>query len=51
MAQAKKIDFDDSAHLLDEEDEATLTILKQRSQSSEEAKLVSAEDVRQRIQW
>ena len=50
MAEAKKREFENSAHLLNEEDETTLAILKQRIKSSDESRLVPFEEVRQRIQ-
>jgi len=49
MAEAKKKDFENSAHVLSEEDESTLTILRQRIKSSDENRLVSSEEVRQRM--
>ena len=49
MAEAQKKDFENSAHILDEEDEATLAILKQRIKSSDEGQLVPSEEVRQRM--
>jgi hypothetical protein len=49
MVQVKKIEFDNSAQLLDEEDEATLALLKQRIKSSDKGGLIASEEVRQRI--
>jgi len=49
MAEAQKKDFENSAHIVDEEDEATLATLKQRIKSSDEGRLVPSEEVRQRM--
>jgi hypothetical protein len=49
MVQAKKIELDNSAQLLDEEDEATLTLLRQRIKSSDEGRLIASEEVRERM--
>jgi hypothetical protein len=49
MAEANKVDFENSAHILEEEDEGTLDILKKRIKSSDEGRLVPAEEVRQRM--
>lgn len=49
MTEAKKTRFDDSSHLLDEEDDATLDLLKQRIKSSDEGHLVSSDEARQRM--
>jgi predicted transcriptional regulator len=49
MAEVKKVDFEDSAHILDEEDEATLAILKQRVKAADEGRLVTSEEVRRRM--
>src|SRR5205823_8175565 len=49
MAEAKKKDFENSARMLNEEDESTLAILRQRIKSSDENRLVSSEEVRQRM--
>lgn len=49
MTDVKKKQFEDSSHLLDEEDEATIELLKQRIHRSEETRLIPAEEVRQRI--
>ena len=50
MAEAKKKDFENSARMLNEEDESTLAILRQRIKSSDENRLVSSEEVRQRME-
>jgi len=49
MTDQKGKQFEDSSHLLDEEDEATIELLKQRIQSSKESRLIPAEEVYQRI--
>ena len=49
MAEVKKVDFEDSTHILDEEDEATLAILKQRVKAADEGQLVTSEEVRRRM--
>lgn len=49
MAEAHKVDFENSAHILDKEDAGTLAILKKRIKSSDEGRLVPAEEVRQRM--
>ena len=49
MAEAKKTEFENSAHILAEEDEATLATLKKRIESSDERRLVPSEEVRQRM--
>ena len=49
MAEAKKTEFENSAHILEEEDEATLATLKKRIESSDEGRLVPSEEVRQRM--
>jgi predicted transcriptional regulator len=49
MAYAKKVEFEDAAHILDEEDEATRAILKQRIKSADEGRLVTAEEARRRM--
>jgi microcompartment protein CcmL/EutN len=49
VAEANKVDFESSAHILEEEDEATLAILKKRIKSSDEARSVPAEEVHQRM--
>jgi predicted transcriptional regulator len=49
MAEANKVDFENSAHILDEEDEATLALLKQRVKTADEGRLVTSEEVHQRM--
>lgn len=49
MAEVKKTDFENVDHILDEEDEATIALLKKRMKSFDESRLIPAEQVRQRI--
>ena len=49
MAEGKKKDFQTSAHILDDEDEETLTILKQRVKSADQGRLVTSEEVRKQM--
>lgn len=49
MADLKKPKFEDSSHLLDEEDESTIELLKKRIKSSDESRLVSSDEVRQQM--
>ncbi|HWZ44281.1 MAG TPA: hypothetical protein VNW97_12455 [Candidatus Saccharimonadales bacterium] len=43
------MNFENSAQILDEEDEATLALLKQRAKAADEGRMVSSEEVRQRM--
>lgn len=49
MAEVNKLNFEDSAHILDEEDDATLAILKDRMKAADEGRLVTSETVRRRM--
>ena len=49
MAEGKKKDFQTSAHILDNEDEKTLTILKQRVKSADQGRLVTSKEVRKQM--
>lgn len=49
MAEANKENFEDSAHILDEEDEATIAVLKERVKAADEGRLVTSEEARQRM--
>lgn len=51
MAESKKKDFENSTHILDEENEETLALLKQRLKSDKN-RSVSSWEVRQQMnQW
>jgi predicted transcriptional regulator len=51
MASADKLDFD-QPDLLDEEDEATLAAITRGIESAKEGRVVSADEVRRRMdQW
>jgi len=45
----KKVDFENSVHILDDEDEATLAVLKQCIKAADAGQLVTSEEVRQRM--
>jgi len=47
--EAKQTIFEKSDHILEDEDETTLAILKQRMKSSDEGRLVSSEEARRRM--
>ena len=49
MAELKKTDFENSAHILDDDDEGTLAILKQRVKSADQGRLVTSEEVRKQM--
>jgi predicted transcriptional regulator len=49
MAEANKVDCENSAHILDEEDKATLALLRQRVRTADEGWLVTSEEVRRRM--
>ena len=49
MANAKKKDFEDSIHTLDEETDATLMTLRKRLKSSNKNRLVPSSEVRQQM--
>jgi predicted transcriptional regulator len=50
MAKVKKLDFTDPAPILDEEDEETLAAIDRGMKDADEGRVVSAEEVRQRMQ-
>jgi predicted transcriptional regulator len=50
MAEVKKLDFDQPAPVLDEEDEATLTAIDRGIKAADEGRVVTLEEVRQRMQ-
>jgi hypothetical protein len=49
MAETKKKDFENSTHILEEESDATLALLRQRLKSSDKNRLVPSSEVRQRM--
>ena len=49
MAETKKKDFENSTHILDEENDATLTLLKERLKSSDKNRSVPSGEVRQQM--
>ena len=49
MAEVKKVDFDDPAPLLDDEDEETLAELDQRIRDADAGTSVPIEEVRKRL--
>lgn len=52
MAEIKKLEFHESAHILDDEDEATLAAIDRGMRAADEGRVVPLEDVHQRIgQW
>ena len=52
MAQVKKLDFNESAPILEEEDEATLAAIDRGIKAANEGQVVPLEEVRQRMrQW
>ena len=52
MADAKKLDFDDPAPVLDEEDEETLAAIDEGIRDAEAGRTVPIEDVRKLLpQW
>lgn len=50
MAEVKKRDFNQSAPILDEEDEATLAAIDRGIKAADEGRVVPLEEVRQRMQ-
>ena len=50
MADVKKLDFGESAPILDDEDEATLAAIDRAIKAADEGRVVPAEEVRQRMQ-
>ena len=52
MAEVKKLDLDDSAHVLDEEDEETLACIDEGLRDAELGRTVPIEEVRRLLpQW
>ena len=52
MGQVKKLDFDEPAPILDEEDEATLADIDRGIKAADEGRVVPIEEVRERMkQW
>ena len=52
MAEVKKLDFDESAPILDEEDGATLAAIDRGIKAAHEGRIVPIEEVRRRMnQW
>jgi predicted transcriptional regulator len=52
MAEVKKLDFDESAPILDEEDGATLAAIDRGIKAADEGRIVPIEEVRRRMnQW
>ncbi len=52
MAEVKKGDFDESAPILDAEDQETLAAIDRGIKSADEGRVVPMEEVRQRVsQW
>jgi predicted transcriptional regulator len=52
MAEVKKQDYNESAPILDEEDEATLAAIDRGIKAADEGRVVPLEEVRQRMsQW
>ncbi len=52
MAEVKKLDLDDSAHVLDEENEETLACIDEGLRDAELGRTVSIEEVRRLLpQW
>jgi predicted transcriptional regulator len=52
MAEIKKIDFDDPAPILDDEDEETLSAIDEGIRDAEAARVVPIEEVRRLLpQW
>ena len=52
MAETKKIDFDNPAPLLEEEDEETLAAIDRGIKSADEGRLVPLEEARRRMhEW
>jgi predicted transcriptional regulator len=52
MGDAQRIDFDDPAPMLDEEDEETVAAIDRGIKAADEGRVVSLEEVRERMkQW
>ena len=52
MAEVKKLDFSESAPILEEEDEATLAAIDRGIKAADEGRVVPLEEVRRRMnQW
>lgn len=50
MADANKIDFDNPAPILEEEDEETLAAIDRGIKAADEGRVVSSEEARRRVQ-
>ena len=50
MPKAKKVDLDEPVPILDEEDETTLAAIDRGIKAADEGRVVSLQQVRQRIQ-
>ena len=50
MGDVKKLDFNETAPILDEEDEETLTAIDRGIKAADEGRVVPLEEVRQRMQ-
>lgn len=50
MGEVKKLDFNEPAPILDEEDEATLNAIDRGIQAADEGRVVPLDEVRQRMQ-
>jgi predicted transcriptional regulator len=50
MGDVKKLDFNEGASILDDEDEETLAAIDRGIKAAEEGRVVSLEDARQRMQ-
>jgi predicted transcriptional regulator len=52
MAEVNEQDFEESASILDDEDEATLSAISRSIQAADEGRVVPLEEVRRRMnQW
>ncbi len=49
MAEEKKLNFNEPAPILDEEDEATLAAIDRGTKAADEGRVVPLEEVRQRM--
>jgi predicted transcriptional regulator len=49
MGKAKKVDFDEAAPVLDEEDEATLAAIDRGIKAADEGRVVPMEEVRRQM--
>ena len=50
MAEVKKLDFNEPAPILDDEDEATLAAVDRGIKAADEGRVVPSEEVRKRMQ-